>query len=162
MPGPGALGRRGLLRILGSALALPLVRQADAKDYALPEEVLSEIDRLESEVDARLRAIRGASSAAGAFVASVIQEHERHRADRARLARRLRLPRTPYAPGATADDRSLAGLRVAQEALMHAHAEGLPALRDAPAVDLLARHMVVASTHLTIIDLWIEREEQLG
>lgn len=42
---------------------------------------------------------------------------------------------------------------------MHAHAEGLPALRDRAAVDLLARHMVDLAGQLTVIDLWIEREE---
>src|SRR5204863_260642 len=30
------------------------------------------------------------------------------------------------------------------------------------AVDLLARHMVDASRHLTVIDLWLEAEEQRG
>ncbi len=58
-----------------------------------------------------------------------------------------------------ADDRSLAGLRSAQEALVLAHAEGLPALRDAAAVDRLGRALVVASRHLTLVDLWIGSEE---
>jgi hypothetical protein len=42
---------------------------------------------------------------------------------------------------------------------VHAHAEGLPALRDRAAVDLLARHMVDVAAQLTVIDLWIEAEE---
>ena len=41
-----------------------------------------------------------------------------------------------------------------------ANAEGLPALPDAAAVDLLARHMVEESRHLTVIDLWIADEER--
>ncbi len=45
---------------------------------------------------------------------------------------------------------------------MHAHAEGLPALGDAGAVAVLARHMVDASRHLTVIDLWIEAEDVRG
>ena len=45
---------------------------------------------------------------------------------------------------------------------VHAHAEGLPALSDAAAVDTLARHMVVDARHLAIIQMWGESEEQRG
>jgi hypothetical protein len=55
-------------------------------------------------------------------------------------------------------DPDLAGLRAAAQDLVHAHAEGLPALRDARAVDLLARHMVDEARHLAVVDLWVEAE----
>jgi hypothetical protein len=53
----------------------------------------------------------------------------------------------------------LRALRDAHQNLVHAHAEGLPALGDRAAVDLLARHMVDVAAQLTVIDLWIEAEE---
>jgi hypothetical protein len=65
-------------------------------------------------------------------------------------------------PAGTRGGLSLVALREAQQQLVHAHAEGLPALGDAGAVAVLARHMVDASRHLTVIDLWIEAEELRG
>ena len=57
---------------------------------------------------------------------------------------------------------SLPALRRSQEALVYAHAEGLPAIGDALAVDRLARHMVELSRHLAVIGLWIDAEERRG
>jgi hypothetical protein len=66
-------------------------------------------------------------------------------------------------PAATAPSTvDLAALREAQQALVHAHAEGMPALGDRFAVDVLTHHMVDLSRHLTVIDLWIETETQSG
>jgi hypothetical protein len=131
-------------------------------DYATAPEVLDAIDRREADVDARLAAIARAVAGAGPFARSVAADHARGRAEREKLRRRLKLAAsTPPAPPATPDV-SLAGLREAQQQLVHAHAEGLPALGDAGAVDLLARHMVDGSRHLTVIDLWIEAEELRG
>ena len=74
-------------------------------------------------------------------------------------ATRLRLPAaSPSAPGAVSA--SLDALRSAQQELVHAHAEGLPALDDAPTVRVLAGHLVEASRRLTVIDLWIELEAE--
>ena len=46
--------------------------------------------------------------------------------------------------------------------LVYAHAEGLPALGDPRAVHVLAGHLVATARHLTVIDLWIESEENRG
>ena len=81
-----------------------------------------------------------------------------HRADRDKLRHRLKLPASSV-PAPPPPDLSLAALREAQQELVHAHAEGLPALGDAGAVAVLARHLVDASRQLTVIDLWIEAEE---
>jgi hypothetical protein len=131
-------------------------------DYATASEVLDAIDRREADVDARLAEIARVVAGAGAFARSVAADHARRRAERMKLRRRLKLAaaRPPAPP--TTPDLSLAGLREAQQQLVHAHAEGLPALGDAGAVDLLARHMVDGSRHLTVIDLWIEAEELRG
>lgn len=135
---------------------------AGATEYASAAEVLDTIDRVEADVDGRLAAIARAVAGARAFAGSVGADHARHRAERGKLRRRLRLAAAaPPTPSAAAEV-SLAALREAQQRLVHAHAEGLPALRDAAGVDLLARHMVDASRHLTVIDLWIEAEEQRG
>jgi 2-methylisocitrate lyase-like PEP mutase family enzyme len=124
--------------------------------------VLDTIDRREVEVAARLDAIARAIAGAQAFADSVASDHARHRADRDKLRRRLKLPISSAPAAAPKPDLSLAALREAQQELVHAHAEGLPALNDAGAVAVLARHMVDASRQLTVIDLWIEAEELRG
>jgi hypothetical protein len=140
---------------------LVLASAAQATEYASAAEVMDTIDRLEADVDSRLAAIARDVGGVQPFAGSVAADHARHRAGRAALRRRLRLdPARPAGP--RAPETSLAALREAQQQLVHAHAEGLPALGDAGAVDLLARHMVDASRHLTVIDLWIEAEEQRG
>ena len=112
----------------------------------------------------RLAVIARATAGAQAFAGSVASDHARHRADRDKLRRRLKLPASsaPAPAPAAKPDLSLAALREAQQQLVHAHAEGLPALGDAGAVAVLARHMVDASRQLTVIDLWIEAEELRG
>jgi hypothetical protein len=151
--------RRDVLKI---AALLPAAT-VEARDYASAGEVFSTIDGLEAGVAQRLQAVARALPAAQAFVASLLVDQERHRADRQRLRRRLGLAgggeRSPTATAITAD---LAALRTAQEALMHAHAEGAPALGDRAAVDVFAHHIVDLSRHLTVIDLWIETETQRG
>jgi hypothetical protein len=157
-------GRRLFLR---GAAAAPLAGvlapvAARATEYASAGEVLDTIDRLEADVDGRLAAIVRAVAGAQAFASSVAADHARHRDGRAELRRRLEVaPARPTAPPAVSDP-SLAALREAQQQLVYAHAEGLPALGDSGAVDLLARHMVAASRHLTVIDLWIEAEDRRG
>ncbi len=166
-PSARALASTGRRRFLRGAAASPLallVRPAagGATDYATASEVLDVIDRGEADVDARLAAIARAVAGADPFARSVAADHARRRAEREKLRRRLKLAAaTPPAPPNTPDV-SLVGLREAQQELVHAHAEGLPALGDAGAVDLLARHMVDGSRHLTVIDLWIEAEELRG
>jgi hypothetical protein len=66
------------------------------------------------------------------------------------------------ASGETPDRLSLAPLREVQQALVHAHAEGLPALGDPFVVDRLARHMVELARHLAVIDLWRDAEENVA
>jgi hypothetical protein len=152
-------GRRALLKAAALApLAVLAARAGEAKDYSSAREVFDAIDGLEADVAARLRALRLALAAAGPFAESVLADHARHRAARARFRRRLRLP--PYAetrPPAQAEP-DLEGLRAAQEALVYAHAEGLPALPDPFVVDALAHHMVDLSRHLTVTQLWIETQ----
>lgn len=163
MPSARALASTGRRRFLRAAAATPLaliVRPAvvGATDYTSAAEVLDAIDGREAEVARRLAAIARAVSGVQAFAGSVGVDQARHRAERDRLRRRLKLPASVPPPPVKAD-LSLAALREAQQQLVHAHAEGLPALGDAGAVDLLARHMVDAARHLTVIDLWLEAEE---
>ena len=150
---------------LGGALAAlaagtVLAPRAGASDYASEAAVLDALEAAAADVQARLRALAGLPRAR-LFAERLLQEHARQAADRARLRRRLGLPAPARGEEASAD-RSLAALRAAQETLLHVHAEGLPALPDAAAVDQLGRALVVASRHLTLIDLWIESEESHG
>ncbi len=131
-------------------------------DYASPGEVFTAIDALEAEVSQRLRALAEALPSARSFVTAVLRDHERHRATRSRLRTRLGLSSSAPLRAGALDLLSLGALRTAQEALVHAHAEGLPAIGDEIAVDALARQMVDLSRHLTVIDLWIEAEESRG
>ena len=151
--------------VLKAAALLPLAAIAEGRDYASAADVFAAIDALGTDVARRLYAVAAALPAAQGFVASLLDDQARHRADRERLRRRLGIGRGPAVPaaappGATAAD--LGALRTAQEALMHAHAEGVPALADRRAVDVFAHHLVDLSRHLTVIDLWIETETQRG
>jgi hypothetical protein len=127
-------------------------------DYTSAAQVFAAITALESEVDARLDALVLARPSASGFVASVRDVRRRHERERERLRRRLRVPPREATPRAEPDPADLRGLREAQQALVHAHAEGLPALGDREAVDRLADHMVVLAGQLTVIDLWLEAE----
>ena len=152
-------GRRALLKAAALApLAALAARAGEARDYSSAAEVFDAIDRLEAEVAARLRALQRAVPSSRPFVASVTADHARHRAGRTRLRRRLRLPASSAVPESGAEAPDLEGLRAAQEALVYAHAEGLPAVGDSFAVDVLARQMVDLSRHLTVTQLWIETE----
>ena len=158
------IGRREMLGAgaLASLLSLVTRRDAAAAEYATAAEALDALDRLEVAVSARLRAIAAALPAARTFVASVLADQRAHAADRAGVRSRLGLPEaaSPLPPASA--ERDLASLRAAQEALVYAHAEGLPAIGDARAVHVLARHLVATARHLTVIDLWIEAEERRG
>jgi len=156
------LASTGRRRFLRGAAAAPLVclgrpAAVRATEYASASEVLDTIDRREVEVAGRLAAIARAIAGAQAFADSVASDQAGHRADRDKLRHRLKLPASSVP--APPPDLSLAALREAQQELVHAHAEGLPALGDAGAVAVLARHLVDASRQLTVIDLWIEAEE---
>ena len=158
-----AWSRRALLRamaLLGGMTLAP--RAAQARDYMSASEVLDVIDRLAGDVDAALFAIANAVPGARPFASSVRADHVRERADRDAIRVRLRLPAArPGVPAAHAST-SLDALRSLQQELVHAHAEGLPALHDAVAVQTLARDMVEAARRLTVIDLWIELEAARG
>ena len=151
------MDRRALLAA-GLVAVVSGARRAAAKDYASASEVLDAVDGLARDVAASLDAIAAALPGARAFADSVRADHARHRADRDAIRRRLRLAASAPPAGAP-PSRDLAALRSLQQELVHAHAEGLPALDDAPAVQVLAGHMVDLSRHLTVIDLWIERQE---
>jgi predicted outer membrane protein len=132
-------------------------------DYADAGQVFGEIDRRTAEVEARLAALTSRLASVKPFADSVRADHLRFARDREALRRRLGVAAAAAAMStAPADAVSLPALRGAQEALVHAHAEGLPALRDPFAVDVLAGHMVELSRHLTVIELWLEGEEDRG
>ena len=153
-----AIGRRVLLRAMALLALAP--RTARARDYTSAAEVLDTIDRLSGEVEASLSAIANAVPGAQPFATSARADHVRERAGRDAIRGRLRLSKaTPRAPAASPPT-SLDALRSLQQELVHAHAEGLPALDDAAAVQALARQMVQAARRLTVIDLWIELEAE--
>lgn len=158
-----APSRRALLRALAlSPLAwLGRAPRAEAKDYTVAAEVLDAIDALEGDVGARLSTIAAALASARPLVRSLLADHARHRTARALVRVHLRLPAGPTPslakPGSSLDD-----LRAAQEALVYAHAEGLPALGDATSVAALAENMRDLARHLTIVDLWLEAEAARG
>lgn len=163
MGSTGRPSRRALLEAIAVAPALAaLGARLDAAEYASAAEALAAIDAAEAEVAERLGAIGSLVASARPFVASVLRDHEAQRAARERLRRRLGLPPGAAPRPAVGDPTDLGALRSAQERLVHAHAEGLPALGDSAAVRTLARHMIELSRHLTVIDLWIEAEESRG
>jgi hypothetical protein len=151
--------RRAALRAMAALGAVAAPRVAGARDYASASEVLDTIDGLAAEVEGALDAIVRKVPGAAAFATSLRADHARERAGRAAVRSRLRLP-SAAASKSRADSASLDGLRSLQQDLVHAHAEGLPALDDERAVQVLAGHMVEAARRLTVIDLWIELEGQ--
>ena len=50
-------------------------------------------------------------------------------------------------------------LRALAQDLVYVYAEGLPAIKDAQAVDILARHMVDDARHLAVLQMWMETEQ---
>jgi len=153
--------RRGLLKAVSLAPLAALVPSAGARDYASAAEVLAEIDRLEADLDARMSALSAAVAAAAPLARSVRADHERHRVARAALRRRLGLGPSNAAPPASAPraTAALAALTALAQDLVHAYAEGLPALRDAAAVAALAPDLVDDARHLAVLQMWAEAEE---
>jgi hypothetical protein len=143
--------------LAGSAIA---PRAAFARDYASAAEVLDTIDRLAGEVDGALSVIAAAVPGARPFAASVRTDHVRERADRDAIRSRLHLAAPAAGARPASPSASLDALRATQQELVHAHAEGLPALDDPAAVQTVARHMVEAARRLTVIDLWLELEAE--
>lgn len=158
------LERRALLKAvaLSPFWLLARVPRAEAADYASAADALAAIDTLEADVAARLRLIAAGLAQARTLVASFLADHARHRAARARVRRRLRLAPPPPLSEAISDDASLDGLRAQQEALVYAHAEAMPALGDAQAVDAFSKDMIDLARQLTVIDLWLEAEAERG
>jgi hypothetical protein len=155
--------RRAFVETTLVALAgLMAAPRASATEYKSSADALNDLERLSSDVVGRLRALRELP-VARAFCDRLLAEHERLQRERWALRARLGLPApAPSAPRALLAPRSLAALRDAQNALMLAHAEALPALPDPTAVDRMARHAMTASRHLTLLDLWIEAEDARG
>jgi hypothetical protein len=122
---------------------------------------MTAIDALEADVAGRLSALAAALPSARALVESLLADQARHREVRTDVRRVLHLPvAPPFSP--SRGDTSLDALRTAQEALVYAHAEGLPALGAPAAVDAMARNMTDLARHLTVLDLWIEAEAARG
>lgn len=161
---PDGLSRRALLQAiaLAPAAAVTLVPRLAAAEYGSAAEVFAAVDTIEAEVDLRLRAIVEVVPSARPFLSSVLRDREAHRAARERLRQRFGLPSASPPKPRVDQPLDLAALRAAQERLVYAHAEGLPALGDRLGVDTMARNMVDLSRHLTLIDLWIEAEGNRG
>ena len=155
------IARRAALKALMTAPLMAAATGTEAKDYASASELLAEIDRLERDLDARLVALAAGFPAAAAFAGSVRADHERHRRTRAGLRRRLSLAEAGAAPG-PGGSLAVDALRSLAQDLVHAYAEGLPALRDARAVDALARDMVDDARHLAVLQMWMETEQPGG
>jgi hypothetical protein len=139
-------------------LTAPAARAAFARDSSSAAQVLDAIDGLSRDLRASLDAIAATVPGARAFAESVAADHARHRAERDAIRSRRRLTAGAL-PASTPPARDLEALRALQQDLVHAHAEGLPALDDPAAVATLAGHMVDLSRHLTVIELWIELQE---
>lgn len=158
------IARRKLLKAgaLAPLLSLLCRGESNAAEYASAAEALDALDRLEADIATRLRTVADALPAARKFVASVLADQRVRFVERTRVRRRLGLTASSPPAPASSVERDLASLRAAQEALVYAHAEGLPALGDPLAVHVLARHLVSTARQLTVIDLWIEAEERRG
>jgi hypothetical protein len=159
--------RRAALKALVVAPLVTLAAGAEARDYGSAAEVFAEIDRLEAELDARMAALSTAVAAARPLARSMRADHDRHRLARAGSRRRLRLAVAAPAVAAAAAPAgapplTIAALTALAQDLVHAHAEGLPAVRDAAAVDLLAHHMVDDARHLAVLQMWAEAEQAGG
>jgi hypothetical protein len=154
-------GRRAVLQALVGAPLVALAARAEARDYSSAAEVLAEIDRLESEVDVRLSALAASTPSAAGLSRSVRADHERHRATRAAVRARLHLASAAAspAPPPPSPALTLAQLQAIAQDLVHAYAEGLPAIGSARAVDALARDMVDDARHLAVLQMWAETEE---
>jgi hypothetical protein len=150
--------RRAALKAMAAAPFLTLAAPAEARDYGSAAEVFAEIDRLEAELDARMTALSTAPAAAP-LARSMRADHDRHRVARAALRRRLRLAGAVPPTPAAAPRATIAALTALAQDLVHAHAEGLPAIRDAAAVDTLAHHMVDDARHLAVLQMWAAAEE---
>jgi hypothetical protein len=150
------LTRRGVLRVAVAAPLALLARSADARDYKDAAEVWDTLETLAARADARLLALARAYPPASRFVASARADLARHRVERIRLRAVSAAP--PAAPAEVDEPRSLPKLREVLADLMHAHAEGLPALRREDAVRRLGEHMVDLSRLVTVVDLWIAAE----
>lgn len=159
-----APARRRVLRGLLAAPLMALAARVGARDYTSAAEVLAEIDRLENDVDARLSAWSEAVPASAAFARSVRADHERHRASRTVVRQRLRLAAAglPSSAKPARSSLTLAQVQAVAQELVHAYAEGLPAIADARAVDALARGMVDDARHLAVLQMWSEAEEARG
>ena len=120
-------------------------------------EVLDGLERHAGEVTSRLAGLAAAVPASSAFASSLGSDLARHAAERRALRRRLRLSDATLV-GASAVPTSIEDLRAAQEALLLAHADGLPRLGDRHAVDVVAHHMVDVARHLAVTDLWLDAE----
>jgi hypothetical protein len=136
-------------RVIGVLAALP-VASALARDYASEAEVLNAIDVLSAEVAARLGEIARKVPRASTFATSARADLARHRVERG-AADEGRAPKLD-------EPSSLPRLRAVLQELVHAHAEGLPALARGATVQRLAEHMVDLSRLLTVVDLWLDAE----
>jgi hypothetical protein len=132
-----------------------------AAEPASADAALGAVESFAGAVAVRLHALAERRPAARAFARSLLREQEAHRAERDGVRRLLGLP--PPAQGALpspADPFDLEALRAAQEKLTYALAEAIPLLGRPSVVRTLARQMVAASRHLTLVNLWIEAEER--
>jgi len=141
--------------------ALLVSARGEATDFPSAEAALLAVDALADDVAHLLRGLAGEAVAGRAFAQSLLLDHERHRRERDGVRGALGLGPASARPSPTpAGGADLETLKDAQEKLTYAMAESLPVLGRPDAVRTLARQMVDASRHLTLIGLWIEGEER--
>jgi hypothetical protein len=145
--------RRGVLRAAAAWPAAALALPADARDYGDAAELFAAVEALAANAEQRLEALSRVYPPARRFAASARADLARHRKERARLSGRAAA--APARPDPVEEPASLSRLRAVLADLMHACAEGLPALRRQESVRRLGEHIVDLSRLVTIVDLWI-------
>jgi len=155
--------RRQALKAAGflpASLLLP--KAASPTEYPSALAALAAIDAAVQDVVRRLRTLATQAGPGRDFARSLLSDQEQHRLERAGLEKAIGLSggRSETAEAAAGDPPDLEGLKDAQQKLTYALAEALPVLGGPAAVRTLARQMVDASRHLTLIGLWIEAEER--
>ncbi|HWX24201.1 MAG TPA: hypothetical protein VN083_04130 [Vicinamibacteria bacterium] len=145
---------RGILGVLAFAGKTP---RAHAAGVLSAEAALDAMEAQSEAVEAGLQALTANSRPLARAASSFLADLRRHRQDRARVRKRLGLlparVDTPSPKAAT-----LADLRAAQQELVSAHAEGIPALENPAAVAVIVLDLVDVARHLAVIDFWIEAE----
>jgi hypothetical protein len=141
--------------ILSGLAFLAGSRRAPAAEFPSGEAALDAMEARSETVEAALQDLAHNSRPFGRGAASFLADLRRHRQDRARVRKLLGLlpPHVETPPPKTA---TLTDLRAAQQELVFAHAEGIPALGSPAAASVIVLDLVDVARHLAVIDSWIE------